>query len=396
FIQLEGGIGAPVINIDPTIIIETINAGTTSSQSLTISNVGELDLEYGIVVTYPDNSKSAKAISPSTGNTKVVLDNISQDPVSKPGGSPDPSDDVILHYDGDNSSAIGLTNGGAMRCAAVFTPNEVGDYIGMELSEIEVYINDAPITTKAQVYNYGLTNLPGPGEMILEQDWSFSATAWNTVVLNEPVVISGGDIWVGYWVDHGAGTFPAGVDGGPHHPNGDWISSGPGWHHLSDNTALDFNWNIRAVLTGDPIIQWLSVSSTSGTVAVGGSEDIDVNFDATNLEIGSYYAELVVNSNDPEAPQSIVNVNLGVLTGINENEKTAVMLYPNPATNFFNIKSDHEILNVELMNLMGQRILAEQVNAKTHQINTSELQAGIYIIKVDTESGTFSSRISID
>jgi hypothetical protein len=287
FIQLEGGALPPTIGISPTIMIETINAGSTTSQTLSITNSGESDLEYGIVVTYPENDKAYKPVNPSTGSTKVVLSNISMDPTSKPGGSPDPSDDVTLHYDGDNSSAIGLTTGGAMRCAAVFTPVEVGEYIGMELSEIELFINDAPISTKVQVYNYGTTSLPGPGELILEQNFSSISANWNTVALNDPVLISGGDIWVGYWVNHDAGTFPAGCDAGPHHPNGDWISSGPGWHHLSDSPTLDFNWNIRAVLTGESIIQWLSVSSQSGTVAVGGTEDVEVYFDATELTPGS-------------------------------------------------------------------------------------------------------------
>ncbi len=115
-IQLEGGIGAPVIGLDPVTMIETMNAGTTTSQTLSISNTGELDLEYGIVVTYPDDSKNAKTISPSTGNTKVVLSNISEDPTPNPGGSPDPTDDVVLNYDGENASAIGLTN---WRCYAM-------------------------------------------------------------------------------------------------------------------------------------------------------------------------------------------------------------------------------------------------------------------------------------
>lgn len=395
YIQLEGGIGAPVINVDPTSITESIQAGQTSSQTLSISNVGELELEYEIHVAYTDGSKATSA-NPSTGTTKVVLSNVSSDPTPNPGGSPEPNDDVTLHYDGDNSSAIGLTSGGAMRCAAVFTPDELQNYAGMELSEIEVYINEDPITFKAQVYNYGLPNIPGPGDMILEQTFNPAATAWNTISLTTPVFIGGYDIWVGYWVDHTAGTYPAGCDAGPHHPNGDWIAAGPGWHHLSDEPTLDFNWNIRATLTGDPIVQWLSVNPSSGTVDIGATEDVDVDFDASNLTIGSYNAELIVNNTDPENSQVVVPVTLDVEVGIDENDLIGVMIYPNPVVNFINIESDHTILSIELMNLMGQKILWQELNTTSGQINTSNLKPGTYIIKVELDNGVVSRRITVN
>jgi hypothetical protein len=394
-IQLESGIGAPVINVSPTSITESLFGGQTSSQTLTIGNVGELDLDYDIYVNYTNGSK-ASTVSQPISSHEVILSNISMDPTPKPGGSPEPSDDVILHYDGDNASAVGLTDGGEMRVSAVFTPAELAAYAGMELTSVELYINEAPIATKIQVYNYGLPNIPGPGDLLLEQTFSSLATSWNTVNLSTPILIGGFDIWVGYWVNHTAGTYPAGCDAGPHDPNGDWISAGPGWHHLSDNVALDYNWNIRAHLTGDPMIQWLSASPSSGTVAVGAATDVDVNFDASALAVGSYNADLIVNNNDPENPQIIIGVTLDVLVGINENDKIGVMIYPNPVVDFVNVKSDHKILSVELISMMGQRIEWKEINASQGQISTSDLQPGTYILKVDMENGTVTKRITVN
>jgi len=395
YIQLESGIGAPVINVDPLTMTEALQSGQTSTQSLTIGNVGELDLEYDIYVSYTDGSK-AVAGKPSTGTSKVVLTNVSSDPSPSPGGSPDPTDDVVLHYDGDNFSAVGLTSGGAMRCAAVFTPAELQDYAGMELTSIDVYIAEDPTSFKAQVYNYGLPNIPGPGDLIVEQTFNPTATTWNTINLTTPIFIGGFDIWVGYWLDHTAGTYPAGCDAGPHHPNGDWISAGPGWHHLSDNVGLDYNWNIRATLTGTAMEQWLSVNPASGTVPVGETADVDVDFDATNLTVGAYYAELIVNNNDPENPQVVVDVTLDVQVGIDENDLIGVMIYPNPVVNYINVESDHTILSVELINLMGQKIVTQAVNAANGRISTSDLKAGTYIIKVELENGVVSRTIEVE
>ncbi len=395
FIQLEAGSGAPLINLDPTSISEGLYAGSTSSTTMNIANNGEADLNYSIMVTYPEMSKSAKAQGTNNGSKKVTLSIPVETSTPKPGGSPDPTDDVVLNYDGDNFSAVGLTNGGPMRVAANFTSDLVQDYIGMQLSSIDVYVNDQPIQTKAQVYNYGLANIPGPGEMLVEQEFTPIQISWNTINLDEPVMISGGDIWVGYWIDHDAGTFPAGTDGGPHHPQGDWISTGPGWSHLSDNPDLDYNWNIRATLTGDPIVQWLSVSPSSGTIAVGENEDITVDFDATDLEPAQYYGELVINNNDPENPQMIVPVTLDVTVGVNEFDKIGVMIYPNPATDVLHVKSDGQIQNVELLNLMGQQISFNQVDDQSCVIKTAGLNAGVYVIKVKTDHGVITQKVTV-
>ncbi|MCB2219673.1 MAG: T9SS type A sorting domain-containing protein [Bacteroidetes bacterium] len=395
FIQLEAGTGAPLINIDPTVITEGLNPGGTSSQNLNIANNGEADLDYSIMVTYPEMSKNAKSKTAGNSTQKVVLSMPVEAPAAKPGGSPEPTDDVILNYDGDNFSAVGLTDGGPMRVAANFTSDFVQDYIGMQLSSIDVYINDQPLETKAQVYNYGLANIPGPGEMLVEQEFTPVQISWNTINLDEPVMISGGDVWVGYWVDHDAGTFPAGTDAGPHHPQGDWISTGPGWSHLSDNAALDYNWNIRATLTGDPIVQWLSVSPMSGTVAVGENEDVMVDFDATNLEAGEYYAELVINNNDPDNDQMIVPVTLDVTVGIYETEKTAVMIYPNPATENIHVKSDATIQTIELLNLMGQQVNFFNVDNDSFRINSGNLDSGIYILKIRTDRGEITQKVTV-
>ncbi|MCB0806736.1 MAG: T9SS type A sorting domain-containing protein, partial [Bacteroidales bacterium] len=392
---LEPGSGAAIINLTPTVLIENINAGTTTTDMINIENTGEEALDFGVVVTYPDDSKNAIAEN-KIKHSEVVLTNVPvQSQTAKPGGSPEPSDDVVLNYDGENSSAVGLNNGGPMRVAANFTADLVSDYIGMELSSIEVYINDQPISTTAKVWKYGTVALPGPGEMIYEEAWTPVAMSWQTATLSDPVLVTGGDFWVGYEVDHDPATFPAGTDAGPAHPQGDWISTGPGWHHLSDNPDLNYNWNIRANLTGDPIVQWLSVDPMSGTVEVGENTDVEVSFDASELGAGTYYAELVVNSNDPQNTQIIVPVNLGVIPGIDEISKTAVMIYPNPANSFINVKGDHEIYTVELFNLTGQEVYNSEVNELTHTIATDQLDKGVYLLKATLKDGVVTQRVTI-
>ena len=88
-------------------------------------------------------------------------------------------------------------------------------------------------------------------------------------------------------------------------------------------------------------------------------------------------------------------IEVDVLTGIEENIFNNTQVYPNPVVNLLNIKADAEIVNVELMNIMGQRIIIQKVNELTHQINLTDLQSGIYIVKIQTSKGIITRKIII-
>ena len=73
-----------------------------------------------------------------------------------------------------------------------------------------------------------------------------------------------------------------------------------------DGDSFDINyWDIDDVLltyTAPP--SWVtlnSLSSISGTITPGSSENIDVDFDASELSEGIYNANIVINSNDPDS-----------------------------------------------------------------------------------------------
>jgi clostripain len=62
----------------------------------------------------------------------------------------------------------------------------------------------------------------------------------------------------------------------------------------------------------NPDCSWLSESPTSGTVAAGGSDPITVTIDTTGLSQGTYNAEIIVASNDPDEASVTVPVTLEV------------------------------------------------------------------------------------
>ncbi|MEM7549610.1 MAG: choice-of-anchor D domain-containing protein [Bacteroidota bacterium] len=58
--------------------------------------------------------------------------------------------------------------------------------------------------------------------------------------------------------------------------------------------------------------QFLSISDTSGVVTGESSSTVDLTLDATTLEPGQYFAEVIFNSNDPDQPSESVFVQLTV------------------------------------------------------------------------------------
>jgi hypothetical protein len=72
---------------------------------------------------------------------------------------------------------------------------------------------------------------------------------------------------------------------------------------LHDNLAV----------TIQPVANWLSLSSTSGTVAPGGAENVVATFAPGVLGVGNYATTVMVNSNDLDTPSLSIPVSLSVI-----------------------------------------------------------------------------------
>jgi len=60
--------------------------------------------------------------------------------------------------------------------------------------------------------------------------------------------------------------------------------------------------------------------------------------------------------------------------------------YPNPVKNTLNLSYNQEISNVEVFNLLGQKVSSNVINANAAQIDMSNLSKGAYIVKVSSNN----------
>lgn len=392
YIVVDPGVTNPIINIGTSPITAVLEEGSTTSFVRIMTNTGQSDLNYEIIPTYTIGTKSLDIEPAGSHSAKVRSSEFIAAPDYTPANNNPSNRDVVLHYDGDNASAIGRDVDYEYRVSAKFPYATVQPYIGMMITSVEVYINDPVTAAKIQIYDMGGLLTPGPGALLLEQSFTGVEASWNTVILDTPIAITGKDIWVGWWMSAAGGTFAPGTDAGPANPNGDWISTGPGWSHLGDNPDLNYNWNIRANLTGDPIVQWLSTEPASGILAQDDDIDVTISLYSTGLTSNVYEGKVIIRSNDPTAELLSINVLLSVTVGINENgEQEYVVVYPNPASTMLNVGSNGDIINVRLINTVGQVVFD---NVAT-QINVSELESGVYFIQINTTNGTTTQKIVI-
>ena len=80
--------------------------------------------------------------------------------------------------------------------------------------------------------------------------------------------------------------------------------------------------------------------------------------------------------------------------GISERLKNSVTVFPNPASSYVDIRVDGEVIvmDMEVYDLYGKLVLApsgaeNETSQQTTRINVSDLSAGMYLIRVNTDQG---------
>ncbi|MCX6280709.1 MAG: T9SS type A sorting domain-containing protein, partial [Bacteroidetes bacterium] len=81
--------------------------------------------------------------------------------------------------------------------------------------------------------------------------------------------------------------------------------------------------------------------------------------------------------------------------GVGEAEQSNIKVYPNPVKDMMTIETGSGIQKVQIYNITGQLLITEQTNGKTVTVNTSSLKAGVYFLKVTTDSGSFDKKIVV-
>lgn len=249
---------------------------------------------------------------------------------------------------------------------------------------------NTPLTFR--VYRQGMNGQPGEvlAEKVIPAD-QIVVNDWNVATFDEPIILRGFDVWITceftQQVDGGA---PFAFDGGSAAQYGDYFRTGGGgaFAKCSETFSQSYgNFHIRANCQGAPVSgTWASLSKAEGSMVIGGSDMVTVNFNSFGMTQGDVMtANVVFVTNDPENPEVVIPVTMHVGTeGVSENTE-ALSIYPNPATNNVTI-SGQNLDMVAIYNVAGQLVRTEKLNGMTTNIEMN-VEAGVYFFNVVDNNG---------
>jgi len=171
-----------------------------------------------------------------------------------------------IHYDtGENNDSIGTGGVADFDVAIRYPASALTEYVGMSLHAVKVWPAQAG-TFSLRVWTGGTAT--APATMVVDQAFTPTLDTYNTVLLTNPVAITGTEeLWFGYRCNVTSG-YPAGCDAGPAtdgfgnmmYYQGEWSTL------LALAPSLNYNWNIQGYVgysapTAAPAISPISLKS---------------------------------------------------------------------------------------------------------------------------------------
>ncbi|MCF6132079.1 T9SS type A sorting domain-containing protein [Flavobacterium wongokense] len=143
---------------------------------------------------------------------------------------------------------------------------------------------------------------------------------------------------------------------------------------LTLGTMTSLNYNVYAGVCG----QLAPVGNCTSNVTTATSTQT-----YTGLTAGdTYYVQVWSNS----VEQGTFTMRLTGTLATGDFDSSNFSYYPNPVKNILNLSYNQEISNVEIFNLLGQKVMTNAVNANTAQIDMSNLSNGAYMVKVTSNN----------
>jgi hypothetical protein len=366
-------VNLPEIVVAPESLSEVLPVGGMSEHEVTISNLGDLPLNWSASLQYPD---FAMAYPPDQGKNRSMVE-VERDPNAVPINI-DPTDDLydllfqfpvgvgggeyavatdgnfiytaawnsanFYKYQMDGVYLESFTIAGAGNCRDLTydgqyfyaAPNTTTIYQMDFTNQTLVGTITAPAAVRGIAYDadndgFWVTNGWDPPIRLISRTGtvletlnttasSFSGLGWENVLDGAPNLWAytqpaSNNILVKIDIATGATletfdvatsvTFDGGISGGM--VITDQVFPGK-WAFLG-TAQNDVIWALDLTDAGTP---WVSIAPRTGSVPGGESDVMIVSFNAEEVEPGTYHADIVINSNDPDNPTVVVPVTLVV------------------------------------------------------------------------------------
>ena len=353
-----GGESAPALSVSPAEVNEGFEVNEMMNVTVTLANDGNSIGDWSGWVEFEQGASGTQA-----------------------------SD--LMYYQGEYNSGIGSSGAVSRELAIRLTPTMyAGAAMGMKLVSAQYYIG----TYTFRVYSQGLN--AQPGELLAEKSiYPTASSEWITVSFDEPVYLTGQEIWLSVALEQNAGEYPLSMDGGVNDPlfDGNWLATNGGsFSHCYSEDADGFKgaWMLSAHCQGTLVPgTWATLSKYSGSVMGGQAEELILALNSIGLTGGQIYnATLIFNTNDVNLPHFEIPVTLNVSgLAVAENVNDKIALYPNPANTMVTVEGEN-LSSVAIYNVAGQLVRIVKLDNTVNNIDMN-VEAGVYFFSIYDNDG---------
>ena len=147
-----------------------------------------------------------------------------------------------------------------------------------------------------------------------------------------------------------------------------------------------------AGLIASPIVELLSAPLIAGATATVVNNEVNytpaIGIVAADSLVYRVYDALGASDT------AVIYINVTGITGLDAIADVAVKVYPNPFTNNVSVRSSAVISQVDLFDVTGTLVKTiSSIESNTVELNTEELSAGIYFVKMNSVNGTLVKKI---
>lgn len=129
---------------------------------------------------------------------------------------------------------------------------------------------------------------------------------------------------------------------------------------------------------------------------IGDMEELTIPVDVSDdYVIENCNLVVFIQDSDTKEVMNSYTVNLGQVVGVAEMGEQYSRIYPNPATDKVSIESESTLKNISIFNLNGQKVYEIALDQNNVDLNVEQLEAGMYMIRLETENGTKVEKLNI-